>query len=468
MQLTVATWDDRVIPVEVDPQESIETLKAILEAESGLDSSQQMLVLNGNPVAASSGNLSELGITDGALLMLMPRQQPGAAAPQQAQQGQQAQRQAGANHPALQMNADGSAAAPAAFIQTMKANPTFLHALEANNPTLADLIKSENVEGVQEELRRVHQMKLEQEAALKAEQELLMADPFDIEAQRKIEELIQQKNIEENLAHAYEHNPEVFGTVSMLYVDMDVNGVPVKAFVDSGAQMTIMTYDFAEKCYLTRLIDKRYQGMAVGVGSSKIIGRIHAAPLKVAGNFITSSITVLEQKDGPQFIFGLDMLRRHQCCIDLAGNVLRIGSADAILPFLPEHEIPKDFKRHIEEVSQQDAEKSMADAKRPSDPDAAGPSTSSQATPMDVQPSSAPAPAAAPAAPSSTPAPAAPAAPAPPAQPPAPRAPALTGVSEEALQGLMSMGFTREQSIQALQAANGNADLAASMLFGGF
>ena len=35
-------------------------------------------------------------------------------------------------------------------------------------------------------------------------------------------------------------------------------------------------------------------------------------PLKVAGNFISTSITVLEQKAGPQFIFGLDNMRQHQ------------------------------------------------------------------------------------------------------------------------------------------------------------
>ena len=33
MQLTVATHDDRVVSVDVSPDESVETLKAILEVE---------------------------------------------------------------------------------------------------------------------------------------------------------------------------------------------------------------------------------------------------------------------------------------------------------------------------------------------------------------------------------------------------------------------------------------------------
>lgn len=43
----------------------------------------------------------------------------------------------------------------------------------------------------------------------------------------------------------------------------------------------IVTQEFASKCYLTRLLDTRFAGMAVGVGSSRILGRIHQAPLKV-------------------------------------------------------------------------------------------------------------------------------------------------------------------------------------------
>lgn len=63
----------------------------------------------------------------------------------------------------------------------------------------------------------------------------------------------------------------------MLYINATINKVAIQAFVDSGAQSTIMSESLANKCGLMRLVDKRAAGMAVGVGSCKILGKVHAA-----------------------------------------------------------------------------------------------------------------------------------------------------------------------------------------------
>lgn len=52
------------------------------------------------------------------------------------------------------------------------------------------------------------------------------------------------------------------------------------------------------------------------------------------------------------FLFGLDMLRRYQCSIDLHKNVLRFGSISNVeLPFLAEHELPAKLRRESSDVA---------------------------------------------------------------------------------------------------------------------
>ena len=74
-----------------------------------------------------------------------------------------------------------------------------------------------------------------------------------------------------------------------------------------------------------RLVDKRYAGTALGVGQAKIIGRIHAIDMQIANKvwnnkilrkffickFVTCSLTILDD-DKIDFLFGLDMLKRHE------------------------------------------------------------------------------------------------------------------------------------------------------------
>lgn len=88
-----------------------------------------------------------------------------------------------------------------------------------------------------------------------------------------------------------------------------------------------------------RLVDKRWAGIAKGVGTQKIIGRVHMAQIQIKDVYLPSSFSILEHQP-MDMLLGLDMLKRHQCCIDLKRNMLVFGSTGTETKFLSESELP--------------------------------------------------------------------------------------------------------------------------------
>ena len=226
----------------------------------------------------------------------------------------------------------------------------------------------------------------------------------------------------------------------MLYIDCEVNGHKVKAFVDSGAQATIMSPSCAEKCGIMRLIDNRYAGIARGVGTAKIIGRVHSAQIKIGKMFLPCAFTVMEGKD-VDLLLGLDMLKRHQVSIDLRKN--KLCFEDEEVPFLGEADSPRG-----------------AEITGSSEPTIKGPAgTKVGGITGAVMPTSEPS------GPSTTPQPresvASSSATSQPTQPQS-----TSRYPQSDIDQLMSMGFSKEEAIGALDLAGGNLEMAAGILYG--
>ncbi|GME85344.1 unnamed protein product [Ambrosiozyma monospora] len=257
------------------------------------------------------------------------------------------------------------------------------------------------------------------------------------ENQEKIMEIINRKAIEENMATAYELSPESFTKIHMLYINVYIEHVHIKAFVDTGAESTILHPEIAEKCGLSRLIDKRFVGQAIGVGSTEILGRIHSAPLKIGTQFFPCGFTVLDA--GVDMLLGLDMLRRYQACVDLKRNMLVIDNVEA--PFLPETECPRN--RMHPAVKDSPVTGAPGTVVPPPAEGASGSSTKRPrlATPRNTATSS------------STP-----------ACTTNSTAPVIADPAK--VEQLIGLGFTRQQAELALKQTNNNVELAAGMLFG--
>lgn len=323
MKINITSDDGTVFMLDVSEKFSVGELKEILEVEFDTPRGEMALVHNMLPMADDQP-LSAYNLQEGDVVIMSRLQ----SVPLQQQQQQPGGGGAVEGLPFIDWSAInlpqgmGTGSSNAATTQVARPpvdereeirqyflnTPHELAILKERNAPLAEALASGDKETFYKVLEEQQRQRREKEAE---RIRMLNANPLDPRYQQKIAEDIRHTNVQDNMESAIEHIPEMFGQVIMLYIKCSVNGCPVLAFVDSGAQSTIMSQECAERCNIMRLVDQRWAGTAVGVGTQEIVGRVHLCQIQIGDVFLPSSFSILK-KQPMDMLLGLDMLKRHQ------------------------------------------------------------------------------------------------------------------------------------------------------------
>lgn len=384
----------------------------------GIGGGDLVLTKDGKELLPLSQTLAQAGVNNGDLLVVLSRQQPAVLAPAVASGtgldfsnllggGSRSTTTPVVNdnatpfyyagmplHEAMSANKH-----PKAFIKLLQTHDHLFKELNYHSPILASKLRNQPYEAAvtiwRDELVKgsIKTATVVSNAYHQAQsmKQRLQQNPNDAEAKAYFDKQTSKQVVDEQYRHCMEEYPESMGRVLMLYIETKINNHPLQAFVDSGAQMTIMSKKCAVKCGLLHLLDDRFAGVAVGVGTGKILGKspcevsctifaglfvnnlsnkvsivftgkIHIVQLQIGDYFFPCSVTIMDDATLPlagekskstgeeeksakpkdmDFLLGLDMLKRFNCMIDLGDGTLkfRLGSQTMSTPFLHEKDL---------------------------------------------------------------------------------------------------------------------------------
>lgn len=188
-----AAEQDTLLTLEIFPDMTLATLRESVQAETNVLPTSQHIYHNGRLISDDSKTMEQLQIGDGEMLAVHVRHMQGSTGlPSQPRRQETRRRQPGHDPEVVRLEILG--------------NPALRQQLQRQSPELAAAVDDPALFArmFQDSLDREQRERLERQREI----DRLNEDPFNIENQRRIEEMIRQERVMENLQNAMEHNPE--------------------------------------------------------------------------------------------------------------------------------------------------------------------------------------------------------------------------------------------------------------------
>lgn len=136
---------------------------------------------------------------------------------------------------------------------------------------------------------------------------------------------IRKSNVSENRKLSLEHIPKVYrNPVPMLRMSCNINGQSIRAIIDSGCNITVMSKQAAKRCGFRKIIDpqERIKVRGAGGGATYVIGVMHCTLIEI-GDFSIPCTVVILDKLSEELILGLDILLHRMIDIDIRSKSLK-------------------------------------------------------------------------------------------------------------------------------------------------
>jgi DNA damage-inducible protein 1 len=191
--------DQDLLTLDLPPGLTIADLKGMIEAETRFPTNIQTLFFNGQALRTDTQTLEQADIKDGEMLAVMVRRPENANNRSGNSGGARTVQQRRPDAPA---EADTPARIEQ-LRQQLVADPQQLSGLIGHSPELAEVVHDQNrfLQVWMRMLDERNRMQREREDEMK----MLNEDPFNIDAQKKIAEMIRREKIEANLQYAINH-----------------------------------------------------------------------------------------------------------------------------------------------------------------------------------------------------------------------------------------------------------------------